>query len=219
MIFRSHWSPRYIVDRTAAALHRLRFADSPWITARATEFLGSWLRDSDKGLEWGAGRSTLWLGARVGQMMSVEHDETWFRRLRGRVAELELPVDLRWSPAERPDATTMYADQRVINGEIAGNYARQVEEVPDGTLDFALVDGMWRDLCFQVGIRKIRSGGLLVLDNANWSLPSKTRSPNSVSDVSAIPTELFRTCWDTVRHWRCYWTSDGVSDTAIFFKP
>jgi hypothetical protein len=215
----THLTPRYVQHRVAAAWYRWRNPQAPWLTARGIEFLQSWLRPSDRGVEWGAGRSTLWFGGRVQHLLSIEHSREWHLKIGEQVKQRGLPVELRWAPAERPEAETMYAEELVLGGVIPAAYARQVDDLPDRSLDFALVDGMWRDLCFEIGMRKLRSGGLLILDNANWSLPSSTRAPKSVPLTGEPPTALFRQCWSTVKEWRRYWTSDGVTDTAFFVKP
>ena len=42
-----------------------------------------------------------------------------------------------------------------------------VEDRPDGSFDFALVDGMLRDRCAATAIRKVRERSYLYLDNSD----------------------------------------------------
>jgi len=45
--------------------------DAPWLTAHAIAFLVDWLRPEDTGVEWGSGRSTLWLrGVRTSENLN-----------------------------------------------------------------------------------------------------------------------------------------------------
>src|SRR6185295_16083792 len=54
-----HWTPRYVYDRTSDLLYAHRHPGLPWITRQATDLLAGLLRPSDRGLEFGSGRSTL----------------------------------------------------------------------------------------------------------------------------------------------------------------
>ena len=58
-------------------------------------------------------------------------------------------------------------------------YVDCVRAFAKDSLDFVLVDGGYRDSCMSVIPEYIRPGGLLILDNANWYLPSNTQSPCS----------------------------------------
>ena len=69
-----HWTFRYLIDRTELLLYERRHPDLPWLTREAVDFLASWLQPSDHGLEWGSGRSTVWLAQRVSRLVSIEHN-------------------------------------------------------------------------------------------------------------------------------------------------
>ena len=87
-VIRAHWSPRYVVDRSRLAIHQRRHPDDPWLTADAVRFLASWIRTSDRCLEWGSGRSTVWLAARAAAVVSIEHDREWSDRVTSQLAHL-----------------------------------------------------------------------------------------------------------------------------------
>ena len=66
---------------------------------------------------------------------------------------------------------------------------------------------------------KLRSGALLIVDNANWFLPSASRAPSSrgLTDSPLSPTwEQFAIA---VSGWEMQWTENGVADTAIWTAP
>jgi predicted O-methyltransferase YrrM len=100
-------------------------------------------------------------------------------------------------------------------------YARAIEPFEGGALDFVLVDGIRREECARAALSKIAPGGLLVIDNANWFLPSRSRSPNSRrprgADAHASP--IWREVAEALEGWRRIWTSNGVTDTAIWIRP
>src|SRR5262245_60383266 len=94
-----HWTPRYLINRAARIAYEYRHPEAPWLTATSVQVLESWLRPEDRGLEWGSGRSTLWLGMRLKALMSIEHDQVWYSRTRSELAARELRnVDLRFCP-------------------------------------------------------------------------------------------------------------------------
>jgi len=53
----------------------------PWFTYSAIDFLKSRLNDQLKVLELGSGNSTLFFAGRVGKVISIEHNEDWFKKI------------------------------------------------------------------------------------------------------------------------------------------
>jgi hypothetical protein len=66
-----------------------RFPDAPWLAESAVLLLDSWLKPTDVELEWGSGRSTIWLARRMKRLTSVESDKTWFEMVRVRLQKLK----------------------------------------------------------------------------------------------------------------------------------
>jgi hypothetical protein len=199
-----HWTPRYVLNRIALALYERRAPAAPWITRRACELLDEWLKPHHVGLEWGSGRSTLWFASRVARLTSIEHDATWFERVR---MELERQgihnVDYRFA-------------------SISGTEASRYVEAGGGaaeSLDFALVDGKLRDACTRVAIDRLRPGGVLVLDNAEQFIPHRTHSPSALERTKAPIAASWQELIHELSHWKCEWTSNGVCDTALYTKP
>jgi hypothetical protein len=197
-----HWRPSYVRDRLAESWFRQRNPDAPWLTRDATAILDSWLRRTDVGIEWGSGRSTRWIGKRIARLTSLEHNADWYARVR---RDLPPSVELR-----------LYPDTPQHDPACA--YVRVTEEVPDLSLDLALVDGVTelRDACARSVIPKLKPGALLVVDNANWFIPHPSRSPGTAVQPAS---PLWRTLAETLADWRCIWTSNGVTDTALWVKP
>jgi hypothetical protein len=203
----AHWSPRYVVDRAAVMLHQRLHPEAPWITALAFGLLEGILKPTDRGLEYGSGRSTVWLASRTAGLTSVEHDPDWQARVvQSLQASALTNVDCRLVPAE-PEQVSGPAHDAYIEADPA---------LRRGSLDYALVDGLFRDECALRAADLLAPGGILVVDNANWYLPHVTRSPSS---VSAPATQKWAEFSARTRNWRALWTSNGVWDTAVWFKP
>ena len=108
-------------------------------------------------------------------------------------------------------------DEDEENGKNAA-YVRVMEDFEKESLDFVLVDGIYRGACAVAVLSKVRPGGILIIDNANWFLPCKSRSPCSRSFEQGPASQIWDDFFHSVREWRRVWTTNGVCDTAIYFK-
>lgn len=205
----SHLSPRYVLNRARQMLYERSHHDDPWLTPAAVRLLAGLLRPTDEGAEFGSGRSTIWFAARVAALTSVEHDARWHEAVTVMLKERGLGnVDYVLAPEDQPMER---------GGDSA--YARTALGFPDATLDFALVDGHYRDYSAKFVMPKIRPGGMLIIDNVNWYLPCRSKAPNSRTAVLGPATPVWAEVWQELAGWRTIWTSSGVWDTAIFIKP
>jgi len=160
-------------------------------------------------VEYGSGKSTLWFARQVAALTSVEHDPAWFARISTAITEGGL------------GNVTYLLIQAIetAKDDAKSKYIRVVERFPLESLDFVLVDGILRAECAIAALGHLRQGGILILDNSNWYLPSNSHAPGSrkTEDGPASPrwAEFIR----LTEEWRKVRTSDGVTDTTFFFKP
>lgn len=197
----AHWTPRYVTKRLQLSIHERLHPDDPWLTADAVRFLDDNLNRRMVGIECGSGRSTSWTASRIQHLLSLEHSPEWHRVVSSQL-EAKKIANVTYHLLPSPS-----------------DYVDKLGQMPDSSADYMLVDGIERDLCFQEGTRIVRPGGLLLLDNANWYLPHNTFSPQSIS-AGAIRNEgQWPGLTASTRNWLCIWTSNGVTDTAIFVKP
>jgi predicted O-methyltransferase YrrM len=205
---RRHWSPRYVCNRVRQMRYDRGHPDDPWLTPAAIRLLRSLLRPGDRGVEFGSGRSTVWFAARVAHLTSVEHDAGWHATVSARLAERGLTnVDYILAPRDQPDE----------HGQLSG-YTRTADRFCDASIDFALIDGLYRDHAARLMMPKITPGGLLIIDNVNWYLPSASWSPNSRSLEVGPDGAVWEQVTRDLAGWRSIWTGSGVWDTAIFIK-
>jgi predicted O-methyltransferase YrrM len=171
------------------------------------------LKPTDQGLEWGSGRSTIWLAKHVAHLTSVEHDSAWFERVREHLKDEQLKnVRSLLFVVEKENI------KEVESANAKTPYVDAVDNFPENSLDFVLIDGICRGACANRVIKKIRSGGILVLDNANWFIPYRSTSPDSRTIQDGPATSEWSDFLKKVQNWRRIWTSNGVTDTAIWFK-
>ncbi len=196
-----HWSFRYILDRLNLIVYERLHPDLPWLPRSMVERLAGWLRPEHRGLEWGSGRSTVWFARRVGFLLSIEHDISWYGRIMSQIKEQGISN----------------VDYRLCQEAI--DYVSIAQELPKESLDFVLVDGIARDRCAVAVLPKLKPGGILVVDNSDWYLPSESRSPSSRRAYEGAASELWDIFLREVSGWNCTWTTNGVTDSTWWEKP
>lgn len=203
-----HWNLRYLYNRLKLFLYEKKHPEHPWLTQQANKILSSCLRKTDEGLEWGSGRSTIWFAQRVAHITSVEHDPIWYEKVNNNLIRKNLTN------------TKLYCYETSLKEEGNKNspYMKVVDNFPDDSLDFALVDGLFRDECALRVLKKLKPGGLLVIDNINWYLPSNSTAPSSRTEQTGPTSQSWRLLTELLKEYRCIWTSNGVFDTAIWIK-
>lgn len=208
--------PRYVADRVRLAVHQRMHPDAPWLTAEATRMLDEWLQPRHVGIEWGSGRSTRWFAQRVGRLLSVEHHAGWHAAVSEQLAAAAITnVDYRLLPCEPERVET----PDWIAAMFASDYVRVVDILGPGSIDFGLVDGMYRSACALAVLPKLRSGALLIVDNVNWFLPSSSRAPSSRAPTDAPLSPTWAEFAEAIEGWELRWTQNGVADTAIWVAP
>ena len=205
-----HWTPRYILSRFIEIIYQRMHPDYPWLTKSANSFLTSWLRENYEGLEFGSGRSTIWFAERINHLTSVEHNREWYQWVNQQIEDRQIS-NVNYFLIEEQDSQ----DREYIETSKYVAVARQFE---NDSLDFALVDGILRGPCALMVTKKIKPGGILVVDNANWFLPCVSHSPGSRINGMGPADSYWNDFLMCVKEWHCWWTSSGVTDTAIYYR-
>ncbi len=201
-----HLTPQFILARVGVILWERRNPKAPWLTAAAVNILAGWLRNDDIVFEWGSGRSTSWFAAYAGRLISVEHDSTWYRSVSGHLG------DDGYTFVERHLKETTESTR----DESSEAYVAVIDLLDDGH-DLVLVDGLHRDECALRSVRKLRPGGLLVVDNADWFISTASNTPKA--NKLMLRTDGWERFEMMVKGWRRIDTTNGVWDTVIWIKP
>jgi hypothetical protein len=204
-----HWTARYVFNRCSAYAYQRTHPHHPWLTRRANAILTDWLRPSHTGLEYGSGRSTLWFARRVASLTSVEHDRHWYDLVSARL-KVHGIRSVRYILCE--------ADCEEENAESAG-YVRAGGHLSEGSLDFVLVDGIYRSHCALLAVERLKPGGLLIVDDVHRYLPSRSHAPFARRAPEGALSPQWERFRSTVDQWPCTWTTNGVTDTALWIKP
>lgn len=118
----------------------------PWFTYPAIEFLQRRIRPSMSLFEFGCGFGTLWWSKRVKEVVSVEHDESWFNQIVQRVP----------------------GNVRLFHIELGHNnaYARKIKEF-HRRFDIIVLDGPERTDCAINSLTALKEDGILIWDNSD----------------------------------------------------
>ncbi len=150
--------------------------ESAWLTFAAIDYLQDWLKPEHRVFEYGGGGSTLFFCQRAAFVATVENNKDWFQTLtaklrekgyqnwEGYYAEGEPLTDPAEVDIANPNHFASAAPS--LENHSFERYAKTIDHYPEATFDLILVDGRSRPACVQAAIPHLKSGGLLVLDNA-----------------------------------------------------
>jgi len=201
-------------------VHASLYPEDPSLTPRATSVLGSLLRLDDTGAEWGSGNSTRWFARRTAHLTSFETAGPYYEEVSASLRQAGLTnVDYRLIPFEYQD------DEEAMH---RSDWVLAAHAFADESLDFALVDSAPRGCLCAAVVPKLKRGGLLILDDANWYLPPppnmRPPAPGTVSVSLGAPGSRSPNsrCWPAfismTSGWRRHWSSNGIQMTLILFK-
>jgi len=147
----------------------------PWITFDAVDFLDTINLQNKHVFEYGSGGSTLYWLDKGASVISIEHDPVWFNKVKSLISpsyrldyRLVLPepesdeVHSKKNPAN-PDDYISSEDKKVTYK----SYVCQIDEFDDKFFDVVLIDGRARPSCIKHSVAKVKSGGVLILDNSD----------------------------------------------------
>jgi hypothetical protein len=140
----------------------------PWLTFGATAWLSSYLRPEMRVFEYGSGGSTIFLAARVRELVSVEHDPDWYASTERTLKRFGLVHSGLILRQPLPEANAEFGStDPAFGGMSFESYVKSVDDYPDGSFDLVLVDGRARKACAIRALPKVKSGGHLLLDDAD----------------------------------------------------
>jgi len=192
---RKHHSPTYIFNRIKLFIVENIYKKNPWWTLKSISIIKKHLKKHHKVLEFGSGRSTLWLSGRTSTVTSIEHNKKWYnilkpKTLRGNI-KLHLIEDL-------------------------DKYSKFSLNFEDDFFDVLIIDGKMREEVFLNSYKKIKRGGLIIFDNANRHLVNfNSVSPDSIKNIQSKQAKKIL---NKIGNSKVIWTSNGVTDTLLIFK-
>jgi hypothetical protein len=160
--------------------------------------------------EWGSGGSTLFFMDRVSQLVSIEHEQSWYNAvsalcvLRGGVNMQRMCIE---AGAGRAAQARYYSTDTAYAAYNFYDYCRSIDRYPDAWFDVIMVDGRARNGCIYHAIPKLKQQGLLLVDNTDR--PAYTMGRDMLINAGFVEKRLCGLTPYALQH----------SCTSIFYKP
>ncbi|MGY6522405.1 MAG: class I SAM-dependent methyltransferase [Mongoliitalea sp.] len=139
----------------------------PLITFEAIEYLKKLVHPKMKVFEYGSGGSTRFFAERVLEVHSVEHNEEWYRIVKEALVSKEnLNLYLKTGCNVTKDSFDIISDEPE-DGLDYREYTKVISNFADNYFDLVFVDGKARNACIQHALPKLKSNGILIVDNSN----------------------------------------------------
>jgi predicted O-methyltransferase YrrM len=207
---RSKGEKGYVLYRILRPILKVRYSSfrkandpCPWLSPSSVRFLKSYLTKEMTGLEFGSGISTLFTAPKVKHLISVEHNEEWFKMISDRFKTANISnVDYRFVPSNDPLGfkDVEFEMEKELDFKVRRdyvNYFLAAQDLPDNSLDFVLVDGRARPECLYYALPKMKKNGIVILDNSE--------------------RDHYKVVFDLLKDYPMYNTTNGLTDTTFWF--
>lgn len=120
----------------------------PWYTYPAIEFLNQFDFSDKKVFEFGSGNSSLYWSEKCLSLISIEHDQDWFNKIRNNIR----------------------SNQRLFLRKNKDEYVKSIINHEFETkFDIIIIDGVFRQDCaIEVEKNLNLESGMVILDNSDW---------------------------------------------------
>ena len=118
---------------------------NPWLSNTAIDLIKQRVGWNMQVFEWGTGNSTLFWSRYVKTVVSIEHDQAWYMKIKDIVPS---NVMLKW-----------------VELEYGGTYCQEILKM-DHNFDIILIDGRDRVNCAINAVRKLTPTGVIIWDNS-----------------------------------------------------
>lgn len=215
--FKEIWANRKRWEDSFQAGRNSVVDELPWINFLALECLEKNIRPEFRVFEFGGGGSTLFFCKSVAEVATVEDHAEWFKTLtetvaakgyknwRGFFVSPEPVTDARTRSHTEPD--DYKSSMKSLENWSFEQYASSIDSYPEAYFDLILVDGRARPSCIKHALPRLKTGGLLVVDN--------TERPHYLAPFKAVLAEKFQILED--RMGPVSYTPD-FTRTSIFRK-
>ncbi len=141
----------------------------PWFTYGAIDWLKKNLKTGSRIFEYGTGGSTLFFSLYASELVAVEHNEKWYKQVCDSIIANPNVKLLHKTPVLAQTGKTNFFPSETFaeyKGYSFENYVMTIDSYPDNYFDVISVDGRCRCACLTVAVKKLKNGGILIIDNS-----------------------------------------------------
>lgn len=188
-------------------LYQKAHPTEPWLCPDAIFALTQLLQSASEGLEYGSGRSTTFFAPYFESYVSIEHEEKWYNLVKEKLNTLPQVKYFLIEAEQNVPQQHLSSEQQVfmpvelfpVPDSLFKSYTDFILQFEPESFDFVLVDGRARTTCALNSIEKLKSGGLLVLDNSERA--------------------RYKRIHEALASWPKIETTTGLTNTTIWRKP
>jgi glycosyltransferase involved in cell wall biosynthesis/peptidoglycan/xylan/chitin deacetylase (PgdA/CDA1 family)/ubiquinone/menaquinone biosynthesis C-methylase UbiE len=142
----------------------------PWINSKAKKWLDSYVNLGMRVFEYGSGGSTLYFLENGCELVSVEHDPDWYQKVHDQFCKQSIASTnlhkLIPPSIDLSDAVTYRSKYPGYDSSRFVEYVSEIDCYPDEYFDIISIDGRARNDCFRHALTKLKSSGIIMLDNS-----------------------------------------------------
>jgi hypothetical protein len=148
----------------------------PWIVFPVISILKKIVNKNYRVFEYGSGGSTIFFASRAKEVISIEHQSSWFHIVRNELHNqkftnvkymlIEPEASKKFNRSKISDPKAYVSDDYDSRGKIYKKYASAITKYPDNYFDLVLVDGRCRPSCLLHSLSKVKKNGMLILDQS-----------------------------------------------------
>jgi len=136
----------------------------PWMNYFAISFIEKNIDDIDFIFEFGSGSSTLYWQSKGKNVISIEHNKSFFDKLLPYLSPKTRY--LLHEPSIISNSLNTAHSSKYVGYDFT-KYSNSIENFPNESFDMILIDGRSRAVCLEKSINKIKKGGYIVFDNSD----------------------------------------------------
>jgi len=146
----------------------------PWMNLEVIDKLSSYLNKDMKLFEWGSGGSTFFYANLVKEVISIEYDKGYYELVKSQLEDHGKDnVELKLVMPQEDGKMRSFCSLHL--GSYFDNYVECIDEYPDKSFDVIIVDGRQRNQCFKRALQKVKEGGIIVFDNFEREIYTKSQ--------------------------------------------
>ncbi|MBC7904934.1 MAG: hypothetical protein H7Y27_16020 [Gemmatimonadaceae bacterium] len=139
----------------------------PCLTYEAMDIINNYITPKARVFEYGGGGSTLYFTDRAAEVVTVEHNPNWWDKITQAVTASKWTGKLLQPTREKnekdPSDPANYSSAEKFG--TYREYASYIDNYGDEYFDIVMVDGRSRPSCIKHSLPKLKTGGLLIVDD------------------------------------------------------
>ena len=171
----------------------------PWIHENVIKMLEEKINKDTKILEFGSGYSTLFFQNLANNLTSIEHNDYWYNKIKPLINDKTNYILKSINYISKPCIDKKFYNCDTIEELLNKN-------ISDEYYDIIMIDGIHRVNCAFGSYKKLKKGGILILDDTN-------RIDKPTSDGSYKPIQ------DLLKDWKCIKNRSKDRNTDYWIKP